>query len=530
MTREKASCGASPPGGGTPRGNDPRIVAFLCSWCAYAAADRAGQRRVELPHGLLTVRVMCTGRVEPAFVLQAFREGADGVLIAGCHPGDCHYVDGNLRAAARHAVLVRALEQAGVEPGRFRITWAGANDAEKLAAAVREMSDDLAALGPLRPVERLTGAPEDARATPEGSCAAARPDEGDAVVAAAEGVAGERGAPAAAVLGPRAPGRPRIAFYWNASCGGCEEAVIDLGAFEGLLERVEVVLWPLAMDAKRSDVEALPDGGIDVAFVNGAVRLDEQEDWSRLLRRKARLVVAFGACAHMGGVVGLGNLSEPAELLEAAYRRPASVSNPEAPLPGAGPRGPLSLPVLLPRALPLAEVVEVDFTVPGCPPSPAVVQAALDALLGESLPPRGAVLAPNAALCEACPRKGSLPERLEVTALRRLATSAVDPEACFLAQGLVCLGPGTRQGCQPGCLEAGMPCRGCFGPLDGVADAGAAMLSAFASLLTGGEREVTALGAALPDPAGTFWRYSGAAALAPGRVRPAGGRGGEGGA
>ena len=110
---------------------EPRIVAFLCNWCAYQAADRAGQAKLAYPQSLLTVRVMCTGRVEPAFVLQAFREGADGVLVAGCHPGDCHYVDGNLRAAARHAVLSRALEQAGIEPARFRIAWASATEAER---------------------------------------------------------------------------------------------------------------------------------------------------------------------------------------------------------------------------------------------------------------------------------------------------------------------------------------------------------------------------------------------------------------
>ena len=107
----------------------PRIVAFLCNWCAYAAADQAGRNRVEYPQSLLTVRVPCTGRVEPAFVLQALREGADGVLIAGCHPGDCHYVDGNLRAHARHALLVRALEQAGIEPARGRLPGAGACEA-----------------------------------------------------------------------------------------------------------------------------------------------------------------------------------------------------------------------------------------------------------------------------------------------------------------------------------------------------------------------------------------------------------------
>jgi F420-non-reducing hydrogenase small subunit len=299
---------------------------------------------------------------------------------------------------------------------------------------------------------------------------------------------------------------------------------MDLGeGLASLLERVEVVLWPVALDHKRADVEALPDGGIDLAFVNGAVRLTEQDEWARLLRRKARVVVSFGACAHMGGVVGLGNMASPAELLEAAYRRPASVSNPDAPLPGgrttaAGRE--LSLPVLLARALPLADVVPVDYTVPGCPPSPAIVAAALDALLGDAPPQRGAVLAPNAALCDTCPRKGSRPERLEVTSLRRIATSALDPVRCFLAQGLVCLGPGTRQGCQPGCLEVGMPCRGCFGPLDGVRDPGAAMLSAFASLLSGGEAELRALAEALPDPAGTFWRYSYAAALVPARIRP----------
>ena len=479
--------------------HEPRIVAFLCSWCAYSAADRAGQARLEYPQSLLTVRVMCTGRVEPAFVLQAFREGADGVLVAGCHPGDCHYLDGNLRAAARHAVLVRALEQAGIEPARFRIAWASAAEGERFAATVRDMTEALRALGPLAYPARALDALPALDAAP----AAARPE-------------------ALAPLPPRAAGKPRIAFYWNASCGGCEEAVMDLGeGLASLLERVEVVLWPIALDHKRADVEALPDGGIDVAFVNGAVRLTEQDEWARLLRRKARILVSFGACAHMGGVVGLGNLASPAEILDAAYRRPASVSNPDAPLPGGrvvvlGRE--LSLPVLLSRALPLADVVPVDYTVPGCPPSPALVEGALDALLGDAPPPRGAVLAPNAALCDTCPRKGSRPERLEVTSLRRIATSALDPERCFLAQGLVCLGPGTRQGCQPGCIEAGMPCRGCFGPLDGVRDPGAAMLSAFASLLAGGEAELRALAEALPDPAGTFWRYSYAAALVPARV------------
>src|SRR5512133_2186208 len=486
--------------------HEPRIVAFLCNWCAYQAADRAGQAKLAYPQSLLTVRVMCTGRVEPAFVLQAFREGADGVLVAGCHPGDCHYVDGNLRAVARHAVLSRALEQAGIEPARFRIAWASATEAERFAAEVRELTEEVRALGPLDYRARALDALEDAiRLAPH------RLETLEHRVAA-----------------PRAPGKPRVAFYWNASCGGCEEAVLDLGdAFAALVQKVEVVLWPVALDFKRKDVEALPDGGIDVAFLNGAIRLTEQDEWAQLLRRKARILVAFGACAHMGGPVGLGNMSEPAEILEAAFRTPPSVSNRDAILPGqrvtaAG--HDLSLPVLLARTLPLGEAVQVDYVIPGCPPSSAVIVAAVDRLLSGDLPPRGAVLAPNVALCDGCPRKDSRPERIEVSSLRRIGTSAIDPERCFLAQGLVCLGPATRQGCQPGCIEAGMPCRGCFGPLDGVRDGGAAMLSAFGTLLGGGEAEAKALAAALPDPAGTFWRYALAAGLVP--PRPPGRNGG----
>jgi F420-non-reducing hydrogenase small subunit len=479
---------------------EPRIVAFLCNWCAYQAADRAGQAHREYPQSLLTVRVMCTGRVEPAFVLQAFREGADGVLVAGCHPGDCHYVDGNLRAAARHALLSRALAQAGIEPERLRIEWTGGSEAEKFAEVVREMTEALRVLGPLDYRARALDALEDAiHLAPH----------------RLHGIEATALAPAGA--------RPKVAFYWNASCGGCEEAVIDLGeGLSALLAKVDVVLWPVALDYKKRDVEALPDGSIDVAFVNGAIRLTEQDEWAQLLRRKARILVAFGACAHMGGVVGLGNLSERKEILDAAYRLPPSVSNPNAPAPGqpvkAGAHD-LTLPALLSRTLPLSEVVEVDYVLPGCPPSPALIAQAAERILSGDLPPRGAVLAPNAALCDACPRKDSRPERIELAALRRLATSAIDPALCFLAQGLVCLGPATRQGCQPGCVEAGMPCRGCFGPLDGVRDAGAAMLSAFASLLAGEEDARAHLAEELPDPVGTFWRYSFAAGLVPRRPR-----------
>ena len=464
----------------------PRIVAFLCDACAYAAADEAGRARHEHPQTLLTIRVACAGRVEPAFVIQALREGADGVLVGGCHPGDCRYVDGNLRAESRMTLLARALAQAGIEPARVRVEWIGANEGERFARVVREMSEEVARL-------------------PRGGREDSPPHAPQRLAARLPAGGGE---------GKKHGARPRIAFYWNASCGGCEEAVIDLGeGLPRLMERAEVVLWPAAIDAKRSQIEALPDGAIDVAFVNGAIRLDEQADWARLLRRKSRRVVAFGACAQLGGIVGLGDLDGPEAILDAAYGQGvASVSNPGA--PGIAQRGDaIPLPALLPRTLPLDRVVPVDAVVPGCPPSLPIVEQAIAALLSDSPPGGGAVLAPDASLCETCPLKDSRPERPELRALRRLATEAPEPGRCFLAQGIACSGPATRQGCQPGCVEAGMPCRGCFGPVSGAGDVGAAMLSAFGSLLCGDDRERAALASALPDPAGTFWRYGWAAGM-----------------
>jgi F420-non-reducing hydrogenase small subunit len=467
-------------------GREPRIVAFLCEACAYAAADDAGRGRHGHPHAALAVRVACSSRVEPGHVLQALREGADGVLVGGCHPGDCRYVDGNLRAEARLTLLSRALAQAGVEPERLRVEWIGASEGEKFARVVRELAEAL---------RRLPRGERDRGAQPPHP--------------APEGARREPGA------------RPRIAFYWNASCGGCEEAVIDLGeALPRLLARADVVLWPAAIDAKRADVEALADGAIDVAFLNGALRLDEQAEWAHLLRRKSRRLVAFGACAQLGGIVGLGDLDGPEAILEAAYGAGVpSVSNPGA--PHAAPGEPFGLPALLPRTLPLAAVVRVDAVVPGCPPSPAIVERAIEALLSEDPPGGGAILAPDASLCETCPLKESRPEQPELRALRRLATEAPEPGRCFLAQGIACSGPATRQGCQPGCVEAGMPCRGCFGPVSGAGDEGAAMLAAFGSLLGGEGAERAALAGALPDPAGTFWRYGWAAGMPARRARPA---------
>ncbi len=129
---------------------EPVIVGFLCNWCSYRAADLAGTARLHYAPNMRAIRVMCSGRVEPDMVLKALRDGADGVLIAGCHPGECHYIEGNLKALRRYMLLKRVLAQFGVEAQRVQILWASASEGPLLARTVDRMTEELRALGPLR--------------------------------------------------------------------------------------------------------------------------------------------------------------------------------------------------------------------------------------------------------------------------------------------------------------------------------------------------------------------------------------------
>ena len=128
---------------------EPRIVGFLCNWCAYGGADLAGTSRLQYPTNVDIIRVMCSGRVDPTFVLKAFQLGADGVLICGCHPGDCHYSEGNYKAARRVPILIKLLEQFGIEPERMRLDWVSASEGERFASIVNEMTEQIRELGPL---------------------------------------------------------------------------------------------------------------------------------------------------------------------------------------------------------------------------------------------------------------------------------------------------------------------------------------------------------------------------------------------
>jgi F420-non-reducing hydrogenase iron-sulfur subunit len=131
-------------------GFEPRIVAFFCNWCTYLAADLAGTSRVKYAPNTRVIRTMCSGRIDPQFVLDAFAEGADGVLIGGCHPGDCHYQEGNYKALRRVHLLKRLLKDMGIEEERFRLEWISAAEAERLKTVVNDMVEKVRALGPLR--------------------------------------------------------------------------------------------------------------------------------------------------------------------------------------------------------------------------------------------------------------------------------------------------------------------------------------------------------------------------------------------
>ncbi|MBZ4688315.1 MAG: methyl-viologen-reducing hydrogenase delta subunit [Clostridiales bacterium] len=128
---------------------EPLIVGILCNWCSYAGADLAGTSRFKYPENIKIIRVMCSGRVDPLFVIKAFKEGADGVLVSGCHPGDCHYIDGNIKAMRRETLLSKLLEDLGIEKERFKLTWVSASEGEKFVEIVEEMTNTLRELGPL---------------------------------------------------------------------------------------------------------------------------------------------------------------------------------------------------------------------------------------------------------------------------------------------------------------------------------------------------------------------------------------------
>lgn len=314
----------------------------------------------------------------------------------------------------------------------------------------------------------------------------------------------------------------KLGVYWGASCGGCDISTLEIA--EKILQVIEVadiVLWPCIADFKYDDVRAYPDGCIDVCLWNGGVRNSETREIAHLLRKKSKILAAYGACSSFGGIPALANLFTKEAIFDRAYQTTESTENPDGVRPlttHAMPEGELHLPEFFDRVLRLCDVVEVDYSIPGCPPTAKQTWNVIEAIAQGKLPPKGSVVgAGDKAVCDECPfekkTKGVRIERFKRPHLEK-PDLCPKPELgnkpqCLLEQGFVCAGPATRSGCEAQCLKANLPCRGCYGPGEGVLDAGAKILSAIGSLIdTNGDQERgEAIAAQLPDPAGTFYRF-----------------------
>jgi len=303
----------------------------------------------------------------------------------------------------------------------------------------------------------------------------------------------------------------KLALYWASSCGGCEIAQLQIGdKILKLAEVADIVFWPVAIDAKYKDVEAMPEKSIDVCLFNGAIRTSEQEHMAKMLREKSKVLIAYGACAYGGGIPGLGNMFNRKLIFERAYLETPSTDNKDKILPQTKckvPEGELTLPEFYDTVKTLGQTVDVDYTIPGCPPEERTTWLALEALIEGKLPPKGTVITHNAkAVCDDCPRKRDVKK---VKKFYRTFEKVPEPEICLLEQGFLCAGIATRGGCEAPCPQANMPCTGCYGPVDGVTDQGAHFLSAVASVIDSNDPdEIQRIIDGIRDPVGTFYRYS----------------------
>lgn len=320
--------------------------------------------------------------------------------------------------------------------------------------------------------------------------------------------------------------KPKLAIYWAFSCGGCEIAAVNLQ--EKLLEldaHFEIAFCPCLLDTKTHDVEAMPDGALTLTLFNGAIRTTENEEMAKLLRRKSQLMVAYGSCSAHGSIPALSNLHTRDAHLRTNYLEGPSLDNEAGILPRtqtAVPEGMLELPGFYPTVKTLSHIVDVDYFLPGCPPETHQIWNVVESLIhGRPLPPPHSVIgAGQSSVCHECSRKK---QDKAVKQFHRTYEIIPDRDTCLLEQGIVCMGIATRDGCGGLCPAVNMPCSGCYGPPEGVPDQGAKMISALGSVLDLGgysglsETELVAktdaIVEAVPDQAGSFYRYTLGSAL-----------------
>ncbi len=308
----------------------------------------------------------------------------------------------------------------------------------------------------------------------------------------------------------------KTGFLLLGGCAGCEMAVVDLSEkLVDALEHVEIAFWaPTVADVKYDDLAKMEDGAIDVAFIDGMIRLDEHIHMAKIMRKKAKTLIAFGVCAALGGTAGMGSLHTKEELFAKAFNNTPTTDNPDGIYPQAeclvDGKYNLTLPVYEDKVRTLNQIVEVDYYIGGCPPHPSHVGAAINAIVTGQLPPKGSWITNGKAVCDICDRNPSSMEngaRIMIDKVLRTVDGVPDKDICLLQQGYICFGPITQGDCGGSCLNVNVPCRGCGGPIPGAEDYGAQALSTIGSLLKD-ENATSQLMEKYPNLAKFFYRYA----------------------
>ena len=279
----------------------------------------------------------------------------------------------------------------------------------------------------------------------------------------------------------------RIALTQLSSCWGCDQALVDLHL--GLLDvlpALDIVYWPAVVDYKLKDLETRPNNSIHIGLVEGSCRTNEDAYLLKIMREKCKILVAWGSCSAYGGVQGYGNQWDLKELLERKFLKAETITDgriPEENLPG-----------FTEHIIPNPEIVKIDLVLPGCPPTSQNTLDALTALLTNQ-----PFELPQKTVCDECPM-----ERKEkiIKKFKRTHEGIVEPGICLLDQGYLCLGFATIGLCGAQCPTVNTPCKGCFGPVPGIKDHGAKIISALGAIA---DMEPEELKAAFPDPIGSFY-------------------------
>ncbi len=432
----------------------PRIVAFLCNWCSYTASDLAGTARIKYSPCARIIRVMCSGRVDPSFVLKAFALGADGVMIAGCHPGDCHYIEQNYKTIRRQPCSATSSSRWG--SSRTGCGWSGPRPPKASTWPSRSTASWQMCGSWVRWTGRPTGRTISGRHA-TGRYLQNKPRAGGA------GMSGES--------------KGKLALYWAASCGGCEIAVLAIN--EKILDVAAACRHRLlARGGRCQGPRRREDGGrhqSTSACSTAASAPASRSTWPVCCVRSRRCWWPSGPAPARVAFPGWPTCNNRREIFDTVYHDTPSTENPSQVRAAAGDRsaGRHAAPagVLRHACGRLDQTVPVDYYLPGCPPEAERIWDAITAIVDNQLPPPGSVIGAETTVCQECPRVRTRRRSRSSTAPGR--SSPTRRRACW-SKGCCAAGSPPAPAAEPAARQVNSPCIGCYGPNEGVDDFGAA--------------------------------------------------------